>query len=309
MKICFWNLCYCPDATPCAEHSGFGCSNLNGKNITKESDVSDALSGAITVALSTMLGEKAAAEQARKQMEDRRTELEKDQHDLETLINNATDRTGRRAVRDKYEQLYQKHKNTISDLGDALNRYESIVQYPIGQIGSTLPKLAIPFSDATGYCACYQEKQKRLAALAGALAAEQANCATMNAELIALRQNARKYWKYANTLVVTAGGALAWWLYIYMGISFFSLQTLLILIGVAVILAGMIAYLLYKEHAIAASQILILQLLLHYYQLQSIPTCQKPGTAAPVGGDDSWWGDLKKLIKDAVASSPKLIPK
>jgi hypothetical protein len=307
MPICFWKLCHCPDGTPCVEHDGAECSQLNGVNITKESDVSDALTGAIAVAIATLEGEKAAAEKARKQMEDKRTEIEKDLSDLQNLIDNATDRAGRRAVRDKYEELYKKYTNTITDLGDALDRYQRIVQYPIGQIGRTQPSLIIPYSDPAGYCACYQEKLKRLAAVAGALAAEQANFANLAASLNTYRQTVRNYYKYATTLAVVAGGTLAWFLYIYLGITFWGWQTLLILIAVAAVLAGMIAYVLYMEHLIAASQILILKLMLEYYELQSIPTCKKTGSSASSGGT-GWWEDLMEMINKALTPPPETVP-
>ena len=300
MPICFWNVCHCPDATPCAEHGGSGCSNLNGRNITKESDVSDAVTGAISVAIATLEGEKAAAEQARKKMEDTRKEIEKDHDDLYALIKDASDRASRRAVREKYDELLKKYQNTLQQLGDALDRYNSIVQYPIGQIGRTQPLLIIPYSDPTGYCACYDEKGKRLAAVAAALATEQANLARLAGTLLTIRQTCRKYYKYAGTIIVVAGSALAWFLYIYLEIAFFGMWTLVILLAVAVTLAAILANLLYLEHAIAASQILILKLMLQYYQIQSIPTCKKPALQPSSGTGSGWWEDLKKMIEDAV---------
>jgi hypothetical protein len=297
MQACFWNLCHCPDATPCVEHSGSGCSNLNGKNITKESDVSDAVTGAISVAIATLEGEKAAAEQARKKMDDTRKEIQKDHDDLEALIKNASDRASRRGVSEKYDELLKKHQNTIQELGDALNRYDRIVQYPIGQIGRTEPLLIIPYSDSTGYCACYDEKGKRLAAVAAALTADQAYLAVLAGDMLTIRQTVRNYYKYAATIVVVAGGALAWFFYIYIGLPFFSMGTLLIVMAVAAILAELVMSLLLIEHQIAATQILILKLMLQYYQSQSIPTCKKPAPQPPATGS-GWWEDLKKMIED-----------
>lgn len=292
MAICFWKLCHCPDATPCSEHSGQACSLLGGVNITKESDISDALTGQITTAIATLEGEKAAAERARQTMEDRRKQIEKDRDDLQRLIDNAMDRNDRSAVRDKYEELEQKHSKTISDLNDALGRYDLIVAYPIGQIARTQPLLIIPFTDPAGYCACYLQKQKRLAALAGALVAEQANCAALWAQLLTIRQNAKKYARFAMTLIVTGAGVTAWFLYVYLAINFFSGTTLLIVLAVALMLAAIVGYMTYLESAVASSQIRILQLMLEYYQLQSIPTCQKAGST--IHTDESWWRSLLK---------------
>jgi hypothetical protein len=95
--------------------------------------------------------------------------------------------------------------------------------------------------------------------------------------------------------------------YIFLAIPFWGWQTLLIALAVAAILAGMLAYLLYMEHLIAASQILILKLMLEYYQLQSIPTCKKTGSSTTSGGI-GWWEHLKEMIDKTLTPPPEAVP-
>ena len=276
MSICYWQLCHCPDATPCSEHQGIKCSLFNGATVTSASEVKDSVTRGLEAAILMLAHDQNRIDAVKAKLETEKSNLEREKSDIEREAHAAKDRTERRAVEDHANKTNEKIKKLADELSSALDELDAMTMRWQTAVSTGSSRLMIPYSDASGYCACYDRKKQRLALLAGRISAEQATYAallaqynTLKASILPVLLNV-KTWA---TGLVSLAILLAW-----LWFAFNEAALIAILVGlivVALALLGLIMQVVSLQSQMDASQRRLALLILIYYRLQRISTCQK----------------------------------
>lgn len=289
MPICYWQLCHCPDASPCAEHQGFRCSLFNGASVSSESQINDSITRTLEAALLMMDGDRVEIDAAKATFETQKTLLETEKSEIERDVKAATNSSERRAVIERAEKTNERIKKLADEIQTITDKLDAMTARWQTAIATGTNRLMLPYSDTTGYCECYDRKKQRLAVIAAQIGTEQAKFATALMEYNAMRATVMSYltdvrnWKGGIlTLIIVA----AW---IYLGMSQAAINA--ISVGLFIIALALFAVLIRAINLVAqmdAAEKRIAALVLMYYRLQQISTCKKEGSDAE---DDSPWYD------------------
>lgn len=270
MPICFWNLCHCPDAQPCVEHTGTGCSIVNGTAITSATQVEDALTRAAEVALGNLSGDLQRAEEITRQLEARKVALERERADFERQANAAGSMSERRAVVQRQRAIAERYARLDGELRAVVAEITALGNAAQVSVAPLSAALVIPYSDAAGYCACYSEKVRRLGAINAQITAELATLGAATAAFNGTRATFRPAIPFAAPAILI----LLLFIIISAGVGYLitALVTACLTAMAVLTLAGTIAA---QKSAILQSQVRLYKLWLSYYRVQQIPTCQK----------------------------------
>jgi len=275
MPICFWNLCHCPDAQPqpCVEHTGTGCSIVNGTAITNAAQVDDAITREAEVALGNLSGDLQRAEEITRQLEARKTDLERERADFERQANAADSMSERRAVVQQQQAIAQRYARLDGELRAVTAEINALGNSARVSVAPLSAALIIPYSDAAGYCACYSEKVRQLGSIRSQITAELATLAAATAAFNGTRAGIRPIAPFA------LPGVLVLLLFIVIGAGLgFLLTALVTACLTALAVLTLAATLAAQKSAILQSQVRLYKLWLSYYRIQQIPTCQQAAT-------------------------------
>ena len=300
MPICYWELCHCPDATPCNEHQGWNCGLWNGQVVQTPQVIRDAITRDAELALIRLDEDDRTRETLKAALEARAEELDDEAEEL-TRMRSAAKSIGDRGVvvsrmqqaQRRLEQVDVELRRVIADL-DAMNARAS----KAGDLISTY--LIVPYASQTGYCACYDTKRARLDAIASqrdvfgaqlsVLLAQRGTVVNQVVGLLAGMPSS------GNLIQVTGSLALAFAIVAYVLFNLVTAYFVFMagLIAIVAILASILVGLILIDDAIARVRRRIVKLDLAYYRLQAISTCQKPALPAgtkPVGflGSENAW--------------------
>jgi hypothetical protein len=284
MPICFWNLCHCPDAQPCTEHTGTGCSIVNGQPITDPSQVDDAVTRAGEVAIGKITGDMQRADAIVRQLEARKAELERERDDFERESRDADSYSKRRALIQRERDIARRNEklgDELTALAEELHALGNSAQVAVAPLSNALQ---IPFSDPTGYCTCYQAKVAQLQALAAQIAAEQVTLGAATTAYNAARA------VVIPKLKITFSIASVVFLAIFLllgGAVGAVIGAFVALLFTAVTVVGLAVQLGMRRAAVLRSRARLYALWLSYYRLQTIPTCVRSVDQCHEGDDDT----------------------
>jgi hypothetical protein len=310
---CYWKLCNCP--TPplnkaCSQHGGFSCSLWQNQTISTETQITDTLTRELTTAIADADKDAAQLEIFQTRATQMQADIQRDNQKINEEINNADSYSSRKQAEAATEKAVDDAKKRRDEYRQMVDDSSGIVEKTVLAIDRGFYRLIIPYSNSSGYCACYQRKVKRLAGLASKITTEQTNLNTL--------QNFT--WPTAKNRMVVALGSLVFpaFVGVVMGIKlllaylgFVSLGTLLPILAAIALLAAMVIiaatalYMLSVAQNIVKTRKRLLRLILLYYRVQQISTCQKhedddegdvdddyvddDHTAADKDPDDSEW--------------------
>ena len=287
MAICYWQLCHCPDATPCAEHDGFDCSLFKGATISDEAQANDPITAALNAALVMMTDDETKIEAAKTKLKARKTDLEREKREIERDANAATNRSQRQGASDRADKANQAIKKLADELTAITDELDAMIARWQTATSTASSKLIKPYADASGYCACYDRKKQRLAVIAAQISSEQAVYGNLLSQYSAIRATVLtavtdvKIW----TGSLLTGAILYAWIYFAFS-QVAAIAILVALIIIALALLALIIHVLVLQSQMAASLRRLTALILMYYRLQNISTCQKDDST---GDDDSEW--------------------
>jgi hypothetical protein len=272
MPSCYWSLCDCPKTHPCPEHDGTGCSVLNGKQITTEADVDDAVTRSTEAAIAQLQGDVARLTQIRNVLQAKKAQLEKERSDLEQQSQAATNRAERQAVIDQQRAIAAKHANLSAEITGYVNEIDGLGTSYVTAATTISTAIVLPYSDPAGYCACYQAKLADLNRLSGLITTEMATLAAATASLNAAKTAVVPKLKF--TLTVATGVVLI--VFIILGFwAGLAIAAFLSLMFVALTVVGLAIQLGVRQNARLVSRIALLGYWLSYYRVQQVPTCLK----------------------------------
>jgi hypothetical protein len=279
MPICYWNLCHCPDATPCVEHNGANCGTFNNRLITDESQVSDAFTDELYHVIQTIDEDIAKIDRARAALEQEKQEIEREQRDLQQQVAQSKGFASGRQVLEKLQQEMDRVTQRRDDLQRRIDDLTTIINRP-DSIRSAKARLIIPFFDPSGYCACYQAKKARLAALATQIDDEQAHLDILLNVTWPHAQQIVKLSLIALFVPATVGIFILVKLAVFLLFSgplavFDVVLTALAVVAALLVIVGAMIYAYIVAAQISASRKRLIQLILQYYRIQRISTCQK----------------------------------
>ena len=287
MPICYWNLCHCPDGTPCAEHQGSNCSLFNNTVVTDESQIKDSTTRDLEAAVLNFSKDRARIDTIKDELQTQKDFLEHEKNEIERDTKTATNMSQRRALAQRASRTEDKIKQMADELARVNDELDAMLVRWQAAIATGSGKLITPYVDAGGYCACYDRKKHRLAVIATQISNEQAVYANLLAQLSPIRSavltafNDVRIWRGSILTAIIVG------VWIYLGISEAAALAILIgLIIVALALAALIAYVASLVSLMNASQARLAALILMYYRLQWISTCEKMSGA---GHSDAGW--------------------
>ena len=287
MPICYWQLCHCPDATPCAEHDGFGCGLLNGTAISDEAQVNDPVTASLAAALVMLTDNATRIEAIKTRLTTQKADLEREKAEIERDAKAAKNRQERKAAGARADKANGKIRTMADELNAITAELDAMMAGWRTAIATGSNKLIIPYSDPGGYCACYTRKQQRLILIANRITNEQAVYANAQARYNAIR-----------AIVLTAISDVKVWtgtflsavvLYAWFYFAFNETGALIILVALIVIAVALLVTLIDMvtlASEMDASQRRLAALVLMYYRLQKISTCKKKDQP---GDDDSDW--------------------
>jgi hypothetical protein len=287
MPACYWTLCHCPDATPCAEHQGFRCSLHDGAAVTDESQVADTVTRTLEAALLMMSGDDTRIQTTLTTLKSRKADLQRIKDELERDTRAATNRAQRRSVVERAEKENDAIKRLADEMDTLMDELDAMTSRWQTAIATGSGRLILPYTDAGGYCACHDRKKQRLAVIAAQIATEQATYGNLRAQYSAIRAAVLGYLtdirNWAGGLV-TAAIVAAW---IYLGIGETALLGILVaLIVIALALFALVIHVATLISQMDATERRLAAAILMYYRLQKISTCEKTD---PSAGDDSGW--------------------
>jgi uncharacterized FlaG/YvyC family protein len=301
MQICYWQLCHCPDATPCGEHNGFHCSEVNGAIVTDETKIKDSVTNALEAALLMFDKDQVKIDATKTTLETQRSMLEREKDEIERDAKAAKNRAERQAVAERAERTNERIKKLADEISKITDELEAMnTRWQIA-IATGSNRLILPYTDTSGYCACYNRKTQRLAVIATSIANEQANYGAALAQYNSINAAALAYltdvrnWKGG---FVTAAIFAAWF---YLGIG--ETAALAILVGLIVIALALLALNIYMFNLLSrmeAAEKRLAALILMYYRLQQISTCKKEG--ADADDDSSWFDSLFDWLENPEVS-------
>ncbi len=271
MPICFWKLCHCPDQQPCVEHVGIGCSILNGRAIAVETDVDDPVTRAAEVAIAQLERDRQRVDEIRRRLEDRKAQLERERQELEQQAAAADSRRDRRAVVEKERELARRHEHLSDELVALTDEIDALGNSAMTAMATVSGALKIPYSDPTGYCACYDDKLRQLSALAAQIMAE---LATLAAAMVAYNAaRAAAIPKLRVTFTIALLVFLLMFIFLSLGAAL-VVGGFLALMFTAITVVGLAFQMAVRRAAMLQSRLRLLKLRLSYYRIQQIPTCQ-----------------------------------
>jgi hypothetical protein len=295
MPVCYWTLCHCPDAQPCAEHEGIECGTFGGRSISDESQVQDAVTRDAENAILALADEDAKLDAVKARLDARKAELERDRDEFQRAVGEARSRAGRQRVIDLERAYESKYRNLNAELLATVAELDAIGQGPQAIVARLSNRVVIPYSSATGYCACYQRKRDRLAALGRQIAAEQtavgAAQTRYNAYKAQLLPELKIVFSVATTFVIFG--------YLLFGFPTGHVILLLTVIAVAILVLAMVIDLVLLRAAIEASRTRLAKLFLAYYRVQQISTCRvpPPRDEEEEDGDEAFWERLFRQLE------------
>lgn len=270
MPICFWNLCHCPDIQPCVEHTGRGCSIVNGTAITNATQVDDAITRGAEVALGNLGSDIQRVGEITRQLEARKADLERERSELERDANAADSMSERRAVVERERAIARRYERLGDELTAVVDELEALGNPAQVAVAPLSAALVIPYSDATGYCACYQEKLRQLSALAAQITAELATLATATAAYNAARTIILP--KLRVTFTIAFGVLIL--VFVILGVAAgLVIGAFLALMFTAITVVALAIQLGTRRAAVLQSRVRLYKLWLSYYRIQQIPTC------------------------------------
>ena len=270
MPICFWNLCHCPDAQPCTEHTGTGCSIVNGTAVTDEKQIDDAVTRGGEAAIAKTESDKQRVEQIVRDLEARKAQLERERSELERQANDADSRDERRAVVEQQRVLMRRHQNLEAEVRALAAEIDGLGAPAAALVAPLSAALKRPYTDAAGYCACYTEKLARLTALDGQITTETTNLGTVTASYNAARTVVLPKLRITFTLAFVIFLMAFIWLSVGAALV---VGAFLALLFTAASVVGLAAQLGTRRSAVFQSRAALYTLWLSYYRVQQIPTC------------------------------------
>jgi hypothetical protein len=316
MAACYWGPCHCPDAEPCAEHAGYNCGRWNTIAVQNLSQIQDALTRDAELAITALAADQRRVNDIRRRLERRRDELEREKNDVERALGAASSIGERRVAADRLQRLYDRvptlHKELLQAVTD-LSSINASARLAGSQISLSL---IVPYSSPSGYCACYDVKRDRLAAIATQrdrqrqaltpLLMQRGHVLNQFNNLFSLVPDPNNLLKVFTTIAI--GAAIL--VFILAGALTAQIAFLLGVIAFYVILFMLLAELASVDRQIMAVRQRMVGLDLAYYRLQSISTCQQPpaappppgttplppGTTPPPAGENAW---LPQVIQES----------
>jgi hypothetical protein len=167
MSICYWQLCHCPDATPCEEHQGFDCSLVDGVPITNESQIKDAITRSLEGALLVFAGDENQITAIKTRLEKHIAELQEEKSDIERDASAAADRHERSTAADRATRANERAKQIADEVDGVMDELAAMNTRWQTAVATGTARLIIPYADVVGYCPCYDRKKQRLAVIAG----------------------------------------------------------------------------------------------------------------------------------------------
>jgi hypothetical protein len=238
MPTCYWQLCHCPDVAPCSEHDGVECSMAGGTTVTAESQIN-----ALEADLLMMDRDQIEIDAAKATLETQKTLLETEKSEIERDIKAAKNRSERRAVMERAEKTNERIKKLADEIQSVTDKLDAMATRWQTAIATGSNRLILPYTDTSGYCACYNRKTQRLAVIAAQIATEQAKFAAAMMQYNATRASIMSYLTDVRnwtggilTLIIVA----AW---IYLGMSQAAINT--ITIGLIILALALYAVLIY----------------------------------------------------------------
>ncbi len=323
MPACYWTLCHCPDQQACVEHTGFHCSLWNGTVVQKPHDVNDARTRDAELALIRLDRDSTQLDALETRLEARRSELEREQREIEDAVNAGSNR---RATVARVEAAYSRLPAVEQELRGVLADLDSINARISSAGGLVSTYLIVPYTSRTGYCACYDEKRRRLDPLVAQRAATTALLAPPLAERAALTGEVMALFTRlpSPSNVISALGSATFFFAIVMFVLFGKVTAFFaVMIGLLLIanrLMYIVGSLVRLNRQIMTIRRRIVRLDLVYYRVQSISTCQPPalpGTGTGTGtsvtppppiDENAWWVDLNDSANKAPGTAPSAPP-
>jgi len=280
MALCYWGVCTCPDHQPCPQHAGKNCGYWNGELIQDISQVNDALTRDAELAIVALDGDRQLVRDMRKQLKQKRDVLKKESDDIRSKLNGPSTMGERRKTARQIEEAYKRLDQIDSEKQKILTDLDSINarSSSAGALISTF--LIVPYTSSSAYCACYDIKRDRLAAIASQISQQQAKLTRLfikrNAikqEIMALRSPMPNL-KSAFKIVGTATFVAVIIVFILTGFAaaLFTLMAGLFLF--AILVFDTLLTLIDIDDQIMVTRQNIVRLNLSYYRMQSISTCQ-----------------------------------
>jgi len=297
MSICYWQLCHCPDATPCEEHQGFDCSLVDGVPITNESQIKDAITRSLEGALLVFAGDENQITAIKTRLEKHIAELQEEKSDIERDASAAADRHERSTAADRATRANERAKQIADEVDGVMDELAAMNTRWQTAVATGTARLIIPYADVVGYCPCYDRKKQRLAVIAGQIAGEQAVYAALLAQSNAIR-----------TTVLTSGTNIKNWtgglvgfaiLLAWLWFAFNKTAATVILVSLIVIALALLALLVRivaLQAEMNASQRRLTALVLIYYRLQQISTCRREDLEADEDGE--WFKSFFDWMND-----------
>jgi hypothetical protein len=320
MPLCYWTLCHCPDQRPCVEHTGFHCGLWNGTAVRTPADVNDALTRDAELALVRLDRDSTQLDTLEARLSAERDELEREQRELEDALQRGA-LGERRATINRLEVAYARLPGIRQDMRGVLADLDSLNARITSAGGLISTFLVVPYTSPTGYCACYDEKRRRLHPLVGQRAASAAMLAQPFAQRAAITGQVRSWFTQlpSQSNVMSTLGSVTFFAALFMFLlfgkvaAFFAVMVGLLLIAITLI--DMIIALLRLDRQIMSIRRRIVKLDLLYYRVQSISTCQPPAlpgtgtgvTPPPPIDDNAWWVELNES-GNAPGTSPSPPP-
>lgn len=304
MALCYWGLCTCPDHEPCAQHAGFGCGFWNGIPIQDPTQVDDALTRDAELAIVSLDADKDEVRTMRAQLEQKRADLERERAQIESVLHGPSSMSQRRQTARQIERAYGRigqiraeARQTMTDL-DSINARSSSAGAMIAM------SLIIPYTSASGYCACYDTKRGRLAAIASEIARQQAMLTPLLTRKNAIRQQIFGTFSALPTrpTILRMLGSITFFVAV-VAFILFNAATAAIAAILGLLLIAFVVYDMLFDLIDINAQILVIRqnivrLNLAYYRMQSIATCR----AVPLeeNEDDDTWYDENRWYREAV---------
>jgi hypothetical protein len=282
MPNCYWRLCTCPDTQPCPEHTGLACGKWNGLHVTALTQVSDAITRDAELAIQRLNSDSTEADAIRQRLEQRKRDLERIKADLDTAINTANSFSERRQAARMLQDAYRRIGETQQEIGQVQTDLDSINARASNAGWRVTLALIVPYTSASGYCACYTTKQNWLAAIASQRATLTPQVTALSVQRTAVANRVIVMWgrlpmlsdimKGLGTLTTIA--AIAAYMIFGWKIALIAVVIGLLLIAILVVttciqLAQVSAQLLAVRQQIVKAD-------LRYYRQQSISTCRTP---------------------------------
>jgi hypothetical protein len=186
----------------------------------------------------------------------------------------------RRAVVQQLQAIAQRYARLEGELRAVSAEINALGNSAQSAVAPLSAALVIPYSDAAGYCACYNEKVRQLGAIGAQITAELATLAAATATFNATRAT------FTPALPILVPGVLVLVLFIIFSAALGFILTALITAALtALAVLSLAVNLAVQKAAVLQSRVRLYTLWLSYYRVQQIPTCM-PAADEGEGNDD-----------------------